>query len=42
VVAAPGLADDLVTLFFEDLLEVETDDRLVLRDHDAHRFAHRS
>ena len=41
VVAAAGLADHLVTLFLEDLLEVQTDDRLVLGDHDAHGFGHR-
>ena len=41
VVAAAGLADDLVALFLEDLLEIETDDRLVLGDHDAHGFGHR-
>ena len=31
----PVSPDDLVALFFEDLLEVEADDRLVLGDHDA-------
>ena len=41
LVAAAGLADDLVALFLEDLLEIETDDRLVFGDHDAHGFAHR-
>ena len=35
LVAAAGLADDLVALFLEDLLEVEPDDRLVLGEHDA-------
>ena len=41
LVAAAGLADDLVALLLEDLLEVETDDRLVLGDHDAHGLGHR-
>ena len=41
VIAPAGLADHHVTLFLEDLLEVQTDDRLVLGDHDAHRFGHR-
>src|SRR5205807_593049 len=35
LVAAPGLAHDLVTLFLEDLLEVEADDRLVFGHDDA-------
>ena len=39
VVAAAGLADDLVVLFFEDLLEVEADDRLVLGEDDADGLA---
>ena len=34
-VAAAGLADDLIALFFEELLEVEPDDRLVFGDHHA-------
>ena len=34
-VAATGLADDVVPLFFEGLLEIEPDDGLVLGDHDA-------
>ena len=41
VVAAAGLADDLVVLFFEDLLQVETDDRFVFGEHDAHGLVHR-
>ena len=36
LVAAAGLAHDLVALLLEDLLEVEADDGLVLRDDDAH------
>ena len=40
LVAAPGLADDLVALLFEELLEIETDDRLVFRDHDACGIRH--
>ena len=40
LVAAPGLAHDLVTLLFEELLEVEADDRFVLRDHDACGIRH--
>ena len=35
LVAAAGLAHDLVALFLEELLEVEADDRLVLGDDDA-------
>ena len=35
-VAAAGLADDVVALLLEDLLEVETDDRLVLGNDNAH------
>ena len=38
LVAAAGLADDLVALFLEDLLQVEADDRLVLGDDDPGRF----
>ena len=34
-VAAAGLADDLEALLFEELLEVEADDRLVLGDDDS-------
>ena len=40
LVAAAGLAHDLVALLLEGLLEVEADDGLVLGDHDAGR--HRS
>ena len=40
LVAAAGLADDLVALFLEDLLEVEADDRLVLGDDDTDRVGH--
>ena len=40
LVAAARLADDVVTLFLEDFLEIEPDDRLVLCDHDAHAFRH--
>ena len=35
LVAAAGLADHLVALLLEDLLEVEADDRLVLGDDDT-------
>ena len=35
LVAAAGLADDVVALLLEELLEVEADDRLVLGDDDA-------
>ena len=35
LVAPAGLADDFVALFFEQLLQVEADDGLVLGDHDA-------
>ena len=41
VVAAAGLTDDLVILFFEDLLEVETDDRFVLGEHHPYPTPHR-
>ncbi len=41
VIAATGLPDHLVALFFEDLFEIETNDRLVLGDHDAYGFGHR-
>src|SRR3954447_21672947 len=34
LVAASGLADDLVALLLEELLQVEADDGLVLGDHD--------
>ena len=37
LVAAAGLADDLVALFLEGLAQVETDDGLVLGDHDTDR-----
>ena len=37
LVAAAGLADDVVALLLEELLEVEADDRLVLGDDDAGR-----
>src|SRR4029077_18456709 len=36
LVAAAGLAHDVVALLLEDLLEVEADDGLVLSDHHAH------
>src|SRR5690606_6036394 len=36
LVAAAGLADDLVALLLEGLLQVEADDRLVLGDDDAY------
>ena len=41
LVAAPGLAHDLVALFFEGLLEIEADDGLVFSDHDTdgHRLS---
>ena len=39
LVAPPGLAHDVVALLFEELLEVEADDGLVLRDHDTSRAA---
>ncbi len=35
LVAAAGLADDLVPLLLHDLLEVEADDGLVLCDHET-------
>ncbi len=35
LVASGGLADDLVALLLEELLEIEPDDRFVLGDHDA-------
>ena len=35
LVAATGLAHDLVPLFLQGLLEVEADDGLVLGDHDT-------
>ena len=35
LVAAPGLADDLVALFLEGLAQVHPDDGLVLGDHDS-------
>src|SRR5206468_9112769 len=34
-VAAPGLPHDFVALFFEGLLQIEANDRLVLGDDDA-------
>ena len=39
LVTAPGLAHDVVTLLDEQLLEIEPDDRFVLRDDDADRGA---
>ena len=37
LVAAAGLADDLVALLLEGLAQVEADDGLVLGDHDTNR-----
>ena len=39
VVAAAGFADDLVVLFFEDLLEVEANDRLVFGEDRRERVS---
>ena len=42
MIAAARLADDLVFLFLEDLLEVETDDRLVLGNDDTDGVTHQA